>query len=196
MLFFVDSSGLPPTQNDVIRKHNDVSSSCHTRTCCEYPYGNLKTCLWHEFQIETQWNPMRKNGSSHRIVGWNCNIDVDSRVKPENDKEKTVREWRNKKAEWQFAFFVVLKSKNKCRYAARGKTGRKVRTLPIKQKNIAFFIITHLCCMLSAVPTKAATRLTFARSSMRANKNAPNYRARIYKKTSFFRMFLKRELIT
>ena len=61
-------------------------------------YGNLKTCLWHEFQIETQWNPMRKNGSSHRIVGWNCNIDVDSRVKPENDViKKTVREWHNKK---------------------------------------------------------------------------------------------------
>ncbi|MGN1091758.1 MAG: hypothetical protein ACI4RJ_04660 [Alphaproteobacteria bacterium] len=35
---------------------------------------------------------MRKNGSSHRIVGWNCNIDVDSSVIPllQNDRIKTA----------------------------------------------------------------------------------------------------------
>ena len=35
---------------------------------------------------------MRKNGSSHRIVGWNCNIDVDSSVVPflQNDRIKTA----------------------------------------------------------------------------------------------------------
>ena len=146
---------------------------------------------------------MRKNGSSHRIVGWNCNaawiLGSSPRMTKKNSPKMT-EEKNSPKMTYKFTmticFFVVLKSKNKCRYAARGRRVEKYALCQLNKKNIAFFIITHLCCMLSAVPTKAATRLTFARSSMRANKNAPNYRARIYKKTSFFRMFLKRELIT
>ena len=56
----VDSSGLTPTQND-------ISFFCHTLDLLRVSmtirlgfsgqareYGNLKTCLWHEFQIETQ----------------------------------------------------------------------------------------------------------------------------------------------